>query len=233
MFTLKALTRPKGAFFGVLSLAAVTLGTEVASAGLSFIFPPSPFGYPAGKTYSQQAASFWQWALSQPTATNPLLDTTGANCGAGQSGQTWFLAGTLGGPPVTRSCTVPYGKTLVFPILNAAYFAFTTDPPDQKTETFLRSQVTYVEQATNLAAEVDGLPVINPSRYLEKSVIFGVTLPENNIYGLPAGFELNPSVDEGYYVAVQPLTLGSHKIHFHGELPGGFVTDVTYDLTVR
>jgi hypothetical protein len=214
-----------GAALGVLGAA------RTANAGLSIVLPRLFF--PAGKSYEQLAANWWQWALSQPAASSPLLDATGANCGKGQSGLAWFLAGTLDSTPVKRTCTVPYGKTIVFPIVNSGYFAFASDPPEQKTEAFIRSQVVNAESATNLRAEVDGIVVYNPSLYLEKSVVFGVTLPADNIYGLPAGFRLEPSVDEGYYLAVQPLLPGRHSIHFHGEMPGGFVTDVTYDLQVR
>ena len=222
------------AVLGALALGS-TLGlvaaARTASANISLVYPPISF--PAGKSYSQLAASWWQWALTQPTATSPLVDTTGANCAAGQSGAVWFLAGALDSTPVSRKCTVPYGKTIVLPIVNAAYFAFASDPPEQKTESFLRSQVTYIEGATNLRAEVDGLTVWNPSAYREKSVLFGLTLPADNVYGLPAGFRLEPSVDEGYYIAMQPLLPGRHTVHVHGEVPGGFVSDVTYDLVVR
>jgi len=65
-------------------------------------------------------------------------------------------------------------------------------------------------------------------------VLFSVTLPEGNIFGLPAGTVLDPSADEGYYIAMQPLTLGTHTVRFHGELPNSnLVEDVTYTLTVK
>jgi len=217
---------------------ALVLGARVASAGISFVFPPPPLGFPAGQSYSQLAANWWKWVLAQPTTTSPLLDTTGANCAAGQSGAVWYLAGAPSNDPVKRSCTVPFGKTIVFPMINAAYFAFPTDPADQRTDAFVRSQVTFIEQATNLRAEIDGIPVALPKAYLEKSKIFNLTLPADNIFGVDAGQVLDPSADEGFYVGVQPLTLGTHKIHFHAELPAtptapGMVQEVTYDLTVR
>ena len=72
---------------------------------------------PFGSTYGEWSARWWQWVLSVPAATNPLNDTTGAQCAQGQTGKVWFLAGTFVGP-VTRTCTVPQGKALFFPILN-------------------------------------------------------------------------------------------------------------------
>ena len=215
--------------------SGLLLSSVAGAIGISLVYPPPPLGLPAGKTYGQLAAGFWQWALTQPADKSPLFDTTGANCAQGQSGSVWYLAGTTDGSAVTRSCTVPFGKTIVFPIVNAAYFAFADDPPEQKTESFLRSQVKFVEGATNLRAEIDGVPVLLPQTYLEKSPLFSVTLPANNIYGLPAGTVLNPSVDEGYYIAVQPIlsVLGPHTIHFHAELNGTVVSEVTYKITVR
>jgi len=47
---------------------------------------------------------------------------------------------------------------------------------------------------------------------------------------VPAGI-YSPAVDDGFYVQLNPLKVGSHTLHFHAENPG-FVEDVTYNLTV-
>jgi hypothetical protein len=131
-----------------------------------------------------------------------------------------------------RNCTIPVGRALVFPVLNVGAFAFLTDPPEQRTETYLRGQVVSVKGATGLFAEIDGIPVADVSRWYEESPLFRwVVLPEGNIFGLPAGFVLDPCVDAGYYLAVQPLPPGKHEIHF-GVDDGDFVVDATYHLTV-
>jgi hypothetical protein len=67
-------------------------------------------------------AQWWQWALSIPTVVNPLEDTTGANCMVGQSDPVWFLAGFFNGSAATRSCSVPEGAALFFPVINAINF---------------------------------------------------------------------------------------------------------------
>ena len=216
----------------LFTTCAALLVTLSASAALFFVYPPS--SYPLLKPYSQHAADWWKWALTQPVATSPLLDTTGAQCNAGQPRLgAFYLAGALDSTPVLRTCTVPAARTLVFPVINAAYFAFASDPAEQKTEAFLRSQVSFVEQATALEVEIDGVAVPNVARFLERSVLFSVTLPADNVFELPAGFVLSPSVDSGYYLAVAPLIPGHHTLHFHGALPDGSTQDVTYDLNVR
>jgi hypothetical protein len=66
------------------------LGRYVAVIGLVLCAPAHSV---MADTSSDLGASWWQWALSIPTAQNPLLDTTGANCAQKQDGPIWFLAG--------------------------------------------------------------------------------------------------------------------------------------------
>jgi hypothetical protein len=190
-----------------------------------------PHARPYGATYGKWAAHWWTWLLAQPADVNPNLDTTGEHCAVGQSGHVWFLAGTFGDPPVERRCTIPAGRALLFPVLNGAYFAFLDDPPETRTVKFIRSQVAWVKDATDLFAVIDGKQVDDVERWLEKSPIFRIVLPEGNIFGLPAGFVLDPCVDAGYYLAVPPLPPGAHEIRFGGT-SGTLKVDVTYHLTV-
>lgn len=215
----------------LLALALVLTLTGTAAAALFYVYPTNTL--PLGKSYSTHAANWWKWALAQPADKSPLLDTTGANCAQGQSGAVWYLAGTFTDQPVTRSCTIPGGKHLVFPIVNAAWFAFETDPAAEKTESFIRGQVEYIKNSTDLEVEIDGVAVQNETRQFVRSDIFSVTLPANNVFELPAGFKLSPSVDAGYYIVLTPLLGGQHTIHIHGETPDGFVQDLTYNLNVR
>ncbi len=193
--------------------------------------------HPHGKSYGQWAALWWKWALETPASINPVLDTSGANCAVNQHDHVWFLAGSFSGGTVSRSCSIPKGTSLFFPLANDFYAAFLTDPADQRTETFLRSQVTCVEGAA-VSASVDGHPVSTPSRYLEKSAVFGAVLPTDNVYGVTAAdvpeLTLSPAVDEGYYLFIEPLPPGQHQLKF-SVTPNGACAlplDVTYNLTV-
>jgi hypothetical protein len=193
--------------------------------------------HPHGKTYGQWAALWWQWALETPASQNPVTDTTGAYCAVNQSGKVWFLAGSFGSGAVSRSCTVPPGTALFFPLANSFYGAFLTDPPEQRAEAFLRSQVTCIEGAP-VSASIDGHPVASPQRYLETSSLFDIVLPEDNVYGVTEAdvpdLTLSPSVDEGYYLFVQPLPPGQHQIKFSVAASSACAVplDVTYNLTV-
>ena len=47
----------------------------------------------------------------------------------------------------------------------------------------------------------------------------------------------SPAIDDGFYVMLRPLGIGTHTLHFEGasagcSLSGPFSVDVTYNLTI-
>lgn len=215
---------------GLFAAVAATPGSAWAAP----LFAPAPPTTPHLRSYSTWAALWQEWAVGTPADDNPVLDQTGADCAVNQPVPgVFFLAGTFDSSAVTRSCTVPVGTAFLVPMLNAAFFAQQTDPPDQRTETFVRSQVTCVETSPALSLVVDGQALPNPSSYLEKSTLFSVDLPANNVFGAPPQI-LSPAVDEGYYGFVEPLTPGSHTVHIAASSTAcGVTQDATYNLTVQ
>jgi hypothetical protein len=221
-----------------MTMGALIVGLLVATGGLvsakksAHVAPPQ--SHPHGQTFSEWAADWWPWALEQPTPVNPLIDPTGAQCASGQTGNVWFLAGSLSGGTVTRSCSIPTGTALVFPMLNNFYCAFLNDPPETRTEEFIRAQVAGTAAGT-VSASIDGVPVQNPGSFFEESELFEVQLPADNIFGLGPDVvpELlfSPCADAGFYLFVNPLPPGPHTINFQGSL-GEFSLNVTYNLTV-
>jgi hypothetical protein len=188
------------------------------------------------------AAQWWQWAVSIPADVNPLLDTTGDDCMVGQRGADWFLAGTffpLSGS-VTRSCSIPEGVSLFFPV--ADFIGF--DNPGQCGQdepfgsAFWRGLAAdFVNGVTNLSVTLDGQPFSGVQRV--ESQVFAIALPADSIFApfcvppLQAGI-YSPAIDEGFYVRLNPLAVGSHTVHFHAENASqGFLVDVTYNLTVE
>lgn len=193
--------------------------------------------HPNGKTYGQWAAAWWQWALQTSKSINPLLDN--GDCSVGQKGNVWFIGGTLSNEPVVRNCTVPTGTKLFFPLVNTTYGAFVTDPPEQRTETYLREQVA-CDAPIQLQAEIDGKSIKNPTQYLEQSPLFDIQLPPDNVYGLDETtipqLRLSPSVDQGYYLFLEPLKPGQHTIKWKAKIscPSSNVEqNVTYNIVVK
>src|ERR1041384_6465827 len=179
------------------SLGIALFVSAVSNAALAApVFAPAPPARPHLKSYGEWAALWQQWALGTPADVNPVADTTGANCAVYLPVPgVFFLAGAFGSATLQRTCTVPVGTAFLIPILNAGYFAQQSDPPEQRTEAFVRSQVTCVEQSPSLLLSVDGVALANPKSYLEKSTVFSLNLPANNVFGVPAQI-LSPSVDE-------------------------------------
>lgn len=214
--------------------AAASIGPwSVASADPPAVMPQTaPFGQPL----SQWTAQWWELMLSLPFAVNPLADETGASCMIGQRGDVWFLAGNFGGTaaPSTRTCSVPDGKALFFPVLNVVDVNTTT-----QTAAELRAETApCLDAATQLTVVLDGQAVSRLyDKYRVRSVVFELALPDGNLFGIPAGV-YSPAIDDGFYVMLRPLSVGAHTLHVVGVsagcplIPFAFSTDVTYHLDV-
>ena len=231
---------------GIVAVAVLAVGPAVADDDKDVDLPRpgvAPiFSKPGGQTYGRWAVEWWQWALGVPAATNPLLDVTGENCAQRQVDDTWFLAGSFVSDPVVRECTIPEGKALFFPLINNFSGAFLNDPPEQRTEEFLREQAE-CEFPVKLFAEIDGVEVKRLRRFStgktgSQSPLFNVQLPPDNIVGADEDvipeLVLSPSAEEGFYLFVRPLSLGEHMVRWVAEGCQGadFVQDITYFLTI-
>jgi hypothetical protein len=203
---------------------------------------------PEGQTYGRWAAEWWQWALGIPADVNPLTDTTGEHCAQRQVDEVWFLAGSIVGP-VVRTCEVPAGKSLFFPLINNFFGAELDDLPEKRTEEFVREAASCAEPV-EIFVEIDGFKVPKPTRFFtgpsgSQSPFFNVQLPPKNLFGAvpdPPGsadepfvpeLVLTPSAEQGYYLFVRPLSRGTHTIRWtaSGCTPGGS-QDITYHLKV-
>ncbi len=190
-------------------------------------FPPHSMV--AGQPMGTWANEWWKWVYSIPFPENPVVDRIGINCGVGQSGEVFFLAGTFGLPAVRDQCVVPEGKFLFFPILNSQ----ATDPDCSVS---CDRAVGRHKAASVVNCEIDGVPVPDLETFLESSPeCFSAAIPENNILGRPPGTVENLCT-VGHYIMLKPLSPGLHVIHFdglHGDpLDPSFQLEVTYFLEV-
>ncbi len=195
---------------------------------------------PHGLSYGEWSARWWDWALSIPPSMNPLLDPSGAFCTQGQSGRVWFLAETFGGSAI-RTCAVPAGTMLFFPILNGAFGSGLGDcPPGNpgagcSVPTLRAAAAANVDPPVTLLVSIDGVPLTGLSAYRATSPVFSYTVTSDNVVGLLAG-TYSPVVSDGYWMMLAPLSAGAHTIFIKGISyipPSGFETDVTYNLTVQ
>ncbi len=216
----------------------LTIAPHGWAQGSSGVFPPNAIVF--GKTYGEWSAEWWQWDFSIRVPSNPTFDSTGRNCDVQQSPPVFFLAGIATGEPVTRECTVPSDTPLFFPIINAECSNVEPAPffgsTDAERLACARAIIDDVGIST-LKATIDGVDVPALRRFRVPSPPFDFTMPAgNNILGLPR-VTSGRSESDGYWLMLEPLSPGTHVIHFEGTAvfgPGAsFSQDVTYNLTVK
>jgi len=248
-----------GVFALLLGATILPVHTPVADAQSGTIIPPSsPLSATYGKSYADWSAAWWQWALAirvhePPNPSqfyHPLFETTGRQCGVAQSGPVWFLGGvfTQTGAPlagaVTRNCTVPSQVALFFPIVNSECSALEGAAfgcPGASADDLRNDVKSVIDLVTNLRVDVDGTSLHSNDlqrTYRVGSPAFSFFIPEDNLLNaigegpFHAG-NYSPAVSDGFYVMVAPLSVGQHRIHFHGAIPKfHFTLDVTYNLNV-
>lgn len=217
---------------GSAAVAGIVLGFLISATAFADVVPRNLNKY--GNNYGEWSARWWQWALSVPAAVNPVADTTGANCHRGQTGPVWFLAGTFG-TTETRSCTVPAGKALFFPILNAISgqgVGDCTGPSDCNPIALRKGAAVAENNPVTLEAHIDGVAVANPKTFRVTSPVFEFFAPAAAVFGIPEGLH-GPDVADGYWLLLDPLPKGTHTIHIKGtNSDSSFTTEVTYTLTM-
>ena len=183
--------------------------------------------------------------FSLPATNSPILDT--GDCSAGQSGPVWFLAGVFGCATNARSCTIPAGVALFFPIANG--WADDTDCPSYdpfSVEQLVGFATGFVDSASGMSCTIDGVPVKGlddpmTSPYRVGPQVFSYTLASTdniiaNHFGLaciPNGITVAGAAEDGVYLLLAPLSAGQHTIRFTAHFSGGGSLDITYELTVN
>ncbi|CCK29023.1 putative secreted protein [Streptomyces davaonensis JCM 4913] len=153
---------------------------------------------------------WWSWAATEPEGTNPVADPDGGACDVNQADDVWFLAGTFG-TKVERSCPVPAGVPVAFPLVNLV--ATEADCAD------------FMSEAEG-SALLDG-KAVEADRYAGEPVT--VTGGEGNpVTGEAGTFSATGC---GLWVQLPALAPGFHTLEIRGR-SGDFTTEVDYSLAV-
>lgn len=208
--------------------------------GIAAAAPESPVLPPGSawqtRTGPQLANEWWQWASAERSDNNPVSDVTGELCAVGQRGSVWFLAGGFGSSTIRRSCLVPVGKALYFPLVNVVYRP-APDDDGQTCEQAKASAAMTNASAIDLFAEIDGKPVPDVKRFrIASKDCFDLYARMPTRMRPYRGF---PSATDGFWLLLQPLSPGRHVLKFGGkyggESPyaGQMIQDIQYQLTVQ
>jgi hypothetical protein len=202
----------------IASAAAIFVTTAMAAS-------PSPLvglhEAVADRTQEMWSARWWMWASSFGDAPSPVRDLTGELCAAGQEGEVFFLAGTFERRPIHRTCKVPAGKYVFFPLVNYVVMPDGMAPCDSLSNT-ARAMT---DGPLSLFAELDGLAL--PDLAKQRLATFKCF----NINASSGGAKLM-SASNGYWLMLKPLSPGKHTLHFGGVLPS-LRQDLTYTLLVQ
>jgi hypothetical protein len=149
----------------------------------------------------------------------------------------WFIGGALGGT-FSYSCTIPKGKAILSPIVdfnNDYPCPYPFEPAKGETlEDFLTTGVTPIlDGVTVHTAELDGKP-LKERRITSTLFSFigaaDLAAPETDpcVTGSP-----QVGVSDGYFLFIEPLSVGHHILHIHSEIPSwNLSNDGTYDLNI-
>jgi hypothetical protein len=220
----------------MLTVALLSAGVTATAAAPrnSVVLPPQQ------QNYGQLGMLWWKWALSIPYSQSPLFDPTGADCAVSQNGGRWFLAGTPGGA-VTRSCTIPAGKRIFFPIVSTENDYPCPDPafqpaPGQSLKDFLTSgAVAQINTAADLEVSLDGqsLPVLPGYRGTSNMFSFAGDPSLTATFDPCITGSQQKAVSDGYWLLLAPLSSGKHTLQFGGSVFGNPAEMATYNLTVQ
>lgn len=224
----------------VMTLSLVAPGSAGATGG------GQSGGVSANPVFGPLSAKWWQWRVAHPFS-DTHTDPSTADCDKSQTGSVFFLSGTFGdgpGVPVERKCTVPYGKSLFFPLFNIANFATETN----ETAQILWEDI-HVDKAwtvSTLSLKIGGIRLLKDSP--PNAIYRGCAGPERgctprSFSAVIGGEEYEPAIADGYYALIPPLPRGKVTIKFGGTgswIPNAknpvvehLAQDLTYELTIK
>jgi hypothetical protein len=242
---MKSTTSQSAKFMGLKPALLIAAVLAFGSAGTlradpsAKVVPPNSSKY--GNDYAGWSAAWWQWNLALPVAGHPGVDSPDFDVTAGQSGEVWFLGAPFG--TVERTCTIPAGKALFFPMFNAECSSLEAEDSGFHGDTAKEQRTCakyWANHIVNPYCEIDGASVAKPETYRVTSPQFTFTAPTPWIFGETGG--TGTSVGDGYYILLAPLSPGGHTLSFGGVMhftlaedgfDADFPIDMTYHLTVQ
>lgn len=168
---------------------------------------------PRGKPWHRWIELWWKWCYREPSENSPVLDKTGKSCNKNQIHDTaWFLAGTFGGS-VKRKCTIPFGRSIFFPVVNDLIsFA---EYPQLKTERQLHEYAKRdLDTTSSLSVKIDGVSVQRLWDFRIHSELFEIEIPQSRNNEKTTRTH---AVSDGYWIFIKTLPRGRHVLSFIGE----------------
>ena len=124
---------------------------------------------------------------------------------------------------------MPAGRSLLIPLINVECSEV---EGNGSTYSELKTCANgFAVDFTDMFLTIDGASVPNAPRFRVQSGLFYFTSVKNNVMGIPKSDGPTPSVSDGYWAQIGPLSVGRHTVTFGGTY-FDFNLNVTYTLTV-
>ena len=205
-------------------LAAASLSVAAADPSPPAITVIDPDEIVFDHSQVEWAESYLQWIAAFARGSSPSSDTTGAQCGAKQGGEVWFLASSDGTQAVVRDCAIPAGRTLFVPLVSTMERSNSGEP---NCGAMARQAAGALAHVSRLAMSIDGHPVGGLESHRQ---------PTGECFALDARqasrSATKAAVADGYYVMLQPLPPGPHTIVVQARIDSTTLS-TTYRLDVR
>ena len=158
----------------------------------------------------------------------------------------------------TRAATIPSGKSLFIALLDSEWSSLETAGTPvctnvQDASCQLANATYFADHIVDLFFEIDGSRLARPSsfRFVNPQINFFAPCPDWIFKSVPNARPSQPpaqacgpatSTGDGYFVFVNPLSAGQHKIHYGGAFKftqkndgfdAYFPIDITYSLTAQ
>jgi len=234
---------------GLGSPAATQTSSEKLKAADGASSGPNPMLYPKtahpyGQPMYRWAELMWSYIYGIAPEQNPFFDTTGQFCGVDQDGPVWFLPAVPGsslGNDVSRSCTIPVGKSIMLQMSSAVNDYPCPDPtfqpaPGQSLYDFLYSAIEPLfDNVSGFAVTLDGVNIDDPLSYRFFSpAVFSFT-PDLGMVAFDSCVTQTHmlGVVDGFYLLFKPMSPGQHTIVLVGHDMEGVPVTLTEHLTIR
>ena len=188
-----------------------------------------------GQSIANLSAAWWQWAVALPDEDHPVTSEGEVDCSLGQMGSVWFLAGTTGGA-AERSCTVPQGTALFYPLVNVA---FVNEPGDCDRPTGCTVQekrdildFAFTVFPCNLFSIMDGVPTVQSSIVTARTQSRPFSVKVKNSVLFTEGAKDRSAVSDGFWVRLPRLSMGQHDVEFGGAFCDPETNEVFFEVDV-
>jgi hypothetical protein len=206
---------------GMCATAAISAAAADTAPAITIIDPDEIV---FDRSQVEWAESYLQWIAAFARGSSPSSDTTGAQCGAKQGGEVWFLASSDGTQAVVRDCAIPAGKTLFVPLVSTTERSNSGEP---NCGAMARQAAGALAHVSRLSMTIDGHPVGGLQTHRQPTgECFALDVRQASRSATRA------AAADGYYVMLQPLPPGPHTIVVEARIDSTTLS-TTYRLDVR